>query len=637
MLEWEKKSGTFLEPKRVMPHLFFIGCVFAAFLFKYFSPMMLQNKFWRYGLWYSFLENPPSSVGSAGLLNPTAMAAYSKTLSISLGHQLVAKFNQLFGLELGLTILYVIIAIVVVISIYLLALHISHSKIIAFFVTFLLVNTDVLAMAHVAACGHLGQTAARDYLGLGFLLLAIYFLLEKRPYLYWLCFLVGFLCHMSHGLMAFFILLPMTWLSENKIQFKTFHTVSFCMIMISIYFFRSIGSETISPIDMNLWFKYAYIFNGGHIYWDHSINYLAPTYAFFSVVAAGLSLTVVYPNKRVFLFSIIATWGMLAACVSFFIYVVPLAIVYRLTPLRSSLLISSLVLIILFGYLCRVLLGDKRLERLIASAAGIFASVTGTFSGIFLTAGIACMLVGFDTDGKKRMACFSLALVVGILFLLSFGRVFAYDLALVRQKKLLFFFILLSLGIYVASKIIFINNNLRLITLCIATTVTLLCIAKIPSRYVSAPSDQSINKLDEYLTASDLIKKNTLETDSVLTAPLIYMPNLEVTASRGSVFQLPKAAFIYMAPGLLPTINEALKDLGIDISNYNGTWVDLTLDAPNLWKANATKDSLLKLSKKYNAPYVLTYVDHALDLPVMYKGKHFSIYNLKNSDEKSEK
>ena len=75
----------------------------------------------------------------------------------------------------------------------------------------------------------------------------------------------------------------------------------------------------------------------------------------------------------------------------------------------------------------------------------------------------------------------------------------------------------------------------------------------------------------------------------------------------------------------------------IDIFLFNGTWVDLIRDAPNLWKQNATKDSLLKLSKKYNAPYVLTYVDHDLDLRVVYKGKYFSIYNLKNTDEKSEK
>jgi len=78
-----------------------------------------------------------------------------------------------------------------------------------------------------------------------------------------------------------------------------------------------------------------------------------------------------------------------------------------------------------------------------------------------------------------------------------------------------------------------------------------------------------------------------------------------------------------------------LKDLGIDISLFNGTWVDLTHDAPNLWEKNVTKDSILKLSKKYNAPYLLTYADHDLNLPVMYKGKYFSIYNLKNTDEKT--
>jgi hypothetical protein len=288
-------------------------------------------------------------------------------------------------------------------------------------------------------------------------------------------------------------------------------------------------------------------------------------------------------------------------------------------------------------YLCRVLLEDKRLERLIPSAAGIFASVTGTFTGIFFAAGISCVLAGFDNYGKKRMVCFSFALVVGLLFILYSGQIFTYDLVLMRQKVVYLFLIFVSLAAYVVLSNVAGKSNLRLVTVCILVTVTLFGIVRIPSRYVLPPNSQTLNKLNEYLTVSDLIKKNTFVIDSVLTAPLIYMPYLETTASRGSVFQLPKASLVYMAPKLLPAMNEALKDLGIDISLFNGTWIDLIRDAPNLWKENATKDSVLKLSKKYNAPYVLTYVDHNLDLPIIYKGKHFSIYNLKNSDEKSEK
>jgi hypothetical protein len=637
MLQWWKMLVRFFETNSIMAHLFCIGCVFTVFLLKYFSFMMLKNRSWRYGLWYSFLENPPHSIGSAGLLDPTAMAAYKKTLSISLGHQLVAKLNQLFGFEMGLAILYVIIGILVVISIYLLALHISHSKINAFLVTFLLVNTDFLAMAHVGACGHLGQTAVRDYLALGFFLFAIYFLFERRIYLYWLCFLIGFLCHMSHGLMAFCILLPITLLSVESIRFKFFHILSFGFIISCIYIYQSIGSEPINSDYLDLWFKWSYLFNGGHIYWDHSINYLAPTYAFFSVVAASISLAVVYPNKRVFLFSIVASWGVLAICVSFFIYIVPMAIIYKLTPLRSSLLISSLILIFLFVYLCRVLLEDRRLERLMASAVAIFASVTGTFIGIFFMAGITCILAGFDSVGNKRKVCFSLTLVIGLLFILCISQILTYDISPMRQNIVLLFVLLTLLVAYVFFKDAPIKNNLRLIAVCIVVTVALFYISSIPSRYVSPPSSESIDKLKEYLIASELIKKHTLEANPVLTAPLIYMPRLEVTASRGSIFQLPKAAVVYMAPKLLPAMNEALKDLGIDISLFNGTWVDLIRDAPNLWKKNATKDSLLKLSKKYNAPYVLTYADHELDLPVMYEGKYFNVFNLRDTNEKSRK
>ena len=83
-----------------------------------------------------------------------------------------------------------------------------------------------------------------------------------------------------------------------------------------------------------------------------------------------------------------------------------------------------------------------------------------------------------------------------------------------------------------------------------------------PAHYVSYPSAQERSKLQEFLEISKIIKSHTKEPDAVLMVPLVNLPYLETTVDRGSVLQLPKAAFVYMAPELLAPMNEALKDSG---------------------------------------------------------------------------
>ncbi|HZP91653.1 MAG TPA: hypothetical protein VFB20_02055 [Burkholderiales bacterium] len=124
--------------------------VLALFCAKYMSAMMQQNAFWRSGAWYEFLTRP-SAASQAALLDPTAMTQYSRTLSISFGHQTFAALSSWGGFDAGTALLYVVIARILTAGIYLVALHSTPSPAKAFAITVLMLCTDLLALAHIGA------------------------------------------------------------------------------------------------------------------------------------------------------------------------------------------------------------------------------------------------------------------------------------------------------------------------------------------------------------------------------------------------------------------------------------------------------------------------------------------------------
>ena len=156
----------------------------------------------------------------------------------------------------------------------------------------------------------------------------------------------------------------------------------------------------------------------------------------------------------------------------------------------------------------------------------------------------------------------------------------------------------------------------------------LLLVAVLHSRYVPPPSERSVAMLEDFLTASRVVRENTSESEATLAAPLIEMPMLEVTAGRASILQLVKAHIPYLAPALLPRFDATLGSFGIDIASFKGTWVDLVREAPVIWKRTATVERLRQLAADHHAKLVLTYGDHDLALPVLYRGSHFAIYRV---------
>lgn len=610
-------------------HVAAVVTIIYLFMAKYLANMLKVNELWRSADWYAFLSNPPSAVAKAGLLNPADMTGYLKTLSISLGHQLLTICNKIWGFDGGLKYLFIFILSLVIISTYLVSLHISRSKIKAFLVTSLLFNMDILAMSHIGACGHPGQSAGRDYLGLGFVLLGIFFFLKERYYLYWTCLLVGFLFHMSHGFMAFLVLLPLTLTSRSSNKFKIFHVFSFVALSGCIKAYLSYGSLPMNPAYKVLWFKWCYLFNGGHIYLDHSIGYTIPTYTFLTIIIAGFVLADSNSATRS-LPIIISTWLGLALISLFFIYVMPLQIMYQLTPLRSSLLVSWLVLIFLLNLFFKYMIDSDKRWRVLLASLGLIAFFTNSFVGIMSAAFIGCCVIALEHEGKKRVLCLLAGVSIVAVILLNKNQIITYDLALIRHNLK---FIQLAAGILTIYSLsaFFKMRTVYLRAIQIVCLVLLLAISlfKIPSRYVAAPQKETIAKLDEYRTISKMIQNQVAPEEAVITAPLLDVPMLEAVAGRGSVFQLAKAHVVYMAPALLPKIDESIADLGINLSSFKGSWIDLNHEAPQIWRKTATTSHVLMLGRKYNATCVLTYVDHKLELPLLFQGVYFSLYSLK--------
>jgi hypothetical protein len=604
------------------------AAVLAIFCAKYMSAMMQQNAFWRSGAWYQFLESP-SAVSQAGLLDPTAMAPYYRTLTISLGHQVVARINAWLGFDTGTAVLYVAIAAVFTTAAYLVALHFTRSSIKAFLIALIIVNTDALAMAHIGACGSAAQGPGRDYMALGLILLGFYFLLESRLYVYWFCLYIGFLLHLPHGAFAFALLLPLTVLRARSARFIGFHVISFGLTVLILFAYQSTGAAPLDPQSRALWFRWVYFFNGGHIFFDHSIGYLVPNYAFFSLLLAGLALSAAWPEQRTIMLTVIPVWVLIAIAASVFIYIVPIMLVNQLTPYRSSLPVSAIVLIVLSKLFLDRLSAGAAPSRAILALVGLLAVISGTFAGVCLAAAVGCLLLAIECPGRTRVICLAAALgCIGFLGLcLREYRVYdAFVVARDGKAWALVFVVLTALAVvrhYGPTAV-----PLRRLTTAVGVAAVVLLVALTPSRYVS-PTDQTrLDKLDDYLKASRVIQENSTEREPVLTAPLIDMPMLEVTAGRGSVLQLVKAHVVYLAPGLLPSFDRTMRSFGIDIANFDGNWVDLVRESPEIWKKSATNEHLRQLGAEHGARLVLTYHDHDPGLPAVYRGSYFNVYRL---------
>jgi len=590
--------------------------------------MLQQNAFWRSGAWYEFLETP-SVVSQAGMLDRAAMAPYYRTLSISLGHQVVAAINSWLGFEWGTAFLYVAIAAVFISAVFLVSRHFTGSTGAAFVITLVVVNTDALAMAHIGACGSLAQAPGRDYMALGFLLLGFYFLLESRLYLYWLCLYVGFLLHLPHGSFAFALLLPLTVLRARNRRFITFHLVSFALTVAVLYGYQSTGGTPLDPHTRELWFKWVYIFNGGHIFFDHSIHYLVPNYAFFSVLLAGVAIAASRPDQRTIVFTIVTVWILIALVTTFFIYVVPVMLVHQLTPYRSSLLVSVILLILLLKVFIDQLSSGGGFWATMLAPVGLVALMSGTFVGVCVSAATGCLMLAIEQPGRIRLLCLAAALGCAGFLTLTLKPYAIYDAGIVTRDRPEWMFAVSVLLVLSIVRQRLPQLPIRKFIPAIGAATVLIMVATMSSRYVAAAQSGTTNeKLDDFVAASLVIKEHSTEIDPVLTAPLIDMPMLEVTAGRGSVLQLVKSHVPYLAPGLLASFDRTLREFGIDIATFPGTWEDLVREAPGIWKKTATAEQLQILGFEHHARLVLTYADHELSLPVLHRGRYFTVYQV---------
>ena len=605
-----------------------ISAILSVFCAKYLSAMLQQNAFWRSGAWYEFLETP-SVVSQAGMLDRVAMAPYYRTLSISLGHQAIAAVNSWLGFEFGTAFLYVAIAAVFIAAIFLLSRHFTGSSAAAFVITLVIVNTDALAMAHIGACGSLAQAPGRDYMALGFILLGFYFLLESRLYSYWLCLYVGFLLHLPHGSFAFALLLPLTVLRARNPRFIIFHLASFGLTVAGLYGYQSTGGTPLDPQTQELWFKWVYIFNGGHIFFDHSIGYLVPNYAFFSVLLAGLAIAASRRDQRAIVLSVVPVWILIALATTCFIYVVPVMLVHQLTPYRSSLLVSAILLILLLKVFIDQLSSGAGFWSTILVSVGLLALMSGTFAGICLSAATGCLILAIERPGRTRLLCLAAALGCAGFLVLTLKPYAIYDAYVVRRDQRAW---MIALGVLLALSIVR-QRQLALLPIrkwvtAIGAAAIVVLVVTTPSRYVAKQSGTTLEKLNDFLAASQVIKEHSIEIDPVLTAPLIDMPMLEVTAGRGSVLQLVKAHVPYLAPGLLPGFDRTFREFGFDIATFKGTWEDLLREAPGVWKKTATAEHLRLLGFEHHARLVLTYADHELNLPALHRGPYFTVYQV---------
>lgn len=606
-------------------HLIAISAIGVLYFIKYYHKMILADSVYRAAEWHSLLANS-SLIGKSGLLDPLKFGAYQKTLSISLGHQSMMQMHRFFGHDAGSTILYILLALTFIAAIYFLAFVNTKSVSASFLIAMLLANTDFLAMSHVGGVGHIAQSSfARDYVALSFTVLSYYCLSKSRYYLFTLFIIVGFLFHMSDGLFAFVILLPVAWQTIQSKKYVTLHVALFSTLVLGIFIYLSQFVLNAPGSDSALWFKYAYIFNGGHIFFAHSINYYITTYAFFSLLLAGILYALHERKLRFPLLSIMCVWAIIAIFSFLFIYIIPLKIAYSLTPLRSSLLVCFLVQAFILMFLLDDLFTSQRIASRILAGLALISFASGTFIGVFAFCIVTSLSIAIKGNVKIRIAGLVFSLIIaGLMFVTlkqGTGMIAPKNLAPVAAGGL----IILVYSIF--NQTAFITRHQRFIRIIFFFVISGICFL-VPSVYVTQIPPETIQTIDEYNHIGTLIQNEVPVGEPVLSAPLIGMPMLEIVANRGSIFQLSKAHIAFMVPAVLPDFDEALKDLHIDIANYQGNWIDICRDAPTIWRETISKDYAIKLKNKYQASHMLTYADHILDFETVYRGKHFILYKI---------
>lgn len=587
--------------------------------------MLQQSSYWQTGAWYQFLSTP-SPIAAAGGIDAEAMEPYHRTLSISMGHRLVASMDKWLGFELGAAVLYVVIATLMATAVYLLALHWTESRSKAFLISFVVIISDAVAMGHIGACGSLAQAPSRDYLALSLFLFAMYFLLNGKYVTHTLFLYVGFLFHLSHGIFAFLMLLPLAYWQTNDVRKFLAHIAGFAVIAMGLYLYQSAVGIPIDADVKALWFKWAYIFNGGHIFIDHSIGYLLPDYAFVSLIGAGTVIALADPRNRWLFLSMLTVWGVIAIAATAMIYVLPVMLVYQLTPYRSSLLLAVVCAIFLLRHLIDRLYDDNGFWTRGTALFGLVAMSSSTFVGLSVAAILGLILLQSDLKKGQRIFPVVVALSIGLILVLNKAGYTAYDMGVVARDKQVWGIVFVSALVIMAvarMKLFGLNKGALAV---VAAFLVGGVLAYLPSRYVSFPDQERMKKLEDYKRAAAVIASRSQVQDPILSAPLIDMPMLEVVANRGSVFQLPKAHIAYLAPNLLPDFDAILRDFGINITQYNGNWVSLVGQAPDIWQKHVTKERLLLLGKKHHSPLMITYSSHRLDLPLLYSGTHFAVY-----------
>jgi len=259
---------------------------------------------------------------------------------------------------------------------------------------------------------------------------------------------------------------------------------------------------------------------------------------------------------------------------------------------------------------------------------GVVSLLNATFIGVAISSLSGCVLLSMQNQGWRRGVALVSALVCLILMKLILED-YALDAAWVARD--VNHLLTLSGGLLIlafAAKYCFKNPKYQQYSSLCSVAVIFLSVCLLQFRYNGPAMPHTIQKLDDYFAAAKVVSQHSTEEEPIITAPLVDMPMLEVSADRASILQILKAHVAYFAPTLVTNFDLALRDFGIDIRTYNGNWVDLMQEAPQIWKTQLTNEHVSYLSKKYRSTVLLTYEDHSLRFPTLYAGKYFKVYNI---------
>ena len=330
-------------------------------------------------------------------------------------------------------------------------------------------------------------------------------------------------------------------------------------------------------------------------------------------------------------------WCVIAIFTSVFVYVFPTMLVYQLTPYRSSLIVCVVFSVFALIYYLKSNEEARSTGYLILLLLGIVALLSGTFTGVAIFSLVGCILLTLNSHGWRKGVALTSVFIVLVLLKQILNDYLLYDAPSITRDfdKLIafiaFLFVFSLCARYFVDKLI-----LRHVSLLGCVAVILIAIGLFSSRYISRPNDTSLLLLNDYMAAAKVVNTHSTIEQPILMGPLIDMPMLEVTAARGSILQLPKSHVAYLAPRLITKFNPILNDFGIDIRTFEGNWVDLIREAPEIWKNKLTDEHVYYLAKKYESPLLLTYKEHSLDFPALYKGSYFTVYNIEQKQIPSE-